>query len=73
MANPLADGFLLEPNPADNSMLLRAISLTQGSPFIASPGQSFGRFTYGLEDLAIHPAATPWRSTPDTASCKCCG
>ena len=68
MANPLADGFLLEPNPADNSMLLRAISLTQGSPFIASPGQSFGRFTYGLEDLAIHPAG--YAVALDTGHCK---
>ncbi len=68
MANPLADGFLLEPSPADQSMLLREISLTQGSPFIASPGQSFGRFTYGLQDLAIHPAG--YAVALDTAHCK---
>ena len=68
MANPLADGFLLEPNPADESMLLRAISLTQGSPFIASPDQSFGRFTYGLQDLAIHPAG--YAVALDTGHCK---
>jgi hypothetical protein len=68
MANPLADGFLLEPNPADESMLLRAISLTQGSPFIASPDQSFGRFPYGLQDLAIHPAG--YAVALDTGHCK---
>jgi hypothetical protein len=68
MANPLADGFVLEPDPAGQSMMLRAISLTQGSPFIASPGQSFGRFTYGLQDLAIHPAG--YAVALDAAHCK---
>ena len=72
MANPVADGFLLEPHPAakpaDESMLLRSISLTQGAPFIDSPGQSFGRFTYGLRDLAIHPAG--YAVALDSANCK---
>ena len=67
MANPLTDGFLLEPNPADESML-RAISLVEGSPFIASPDQSFGRFTYGLQDLAIRPAG--YAVALDTGHCR---
>lgn len=56
MANPLADGFLLEPDDSGDSMLLRAISLQPGQPVIASPGQSFGRFTFPQDDLALHPA-----------------
>jgi hypothetical protein len=68
MANPLADGFLLEPDPAADVMWLRAISLTPGQSPIASPGQSFGRFTYGLQDLAIHPAG--YAVALDAAHCK---
>jgi hypothetical protein len=56
MANPLADGFLLEPDMSGAAMLLRAVSLQPGQPMIASPGQSFGRFTSPQDDLAIHPA-----------------
>ena len=58
MANPPADGCLLEPDASDpsGSMLLRAVSLQPGQPMIASPGQSFGRFTGAQDDLALHPA-----------------
>ena len=60
MASPLADGFLLEPQPAapgnTMEMLLRALSLQPGQPVIASPGYSFGRFTGPQDDLALHPA-----------------
>ena len=56
MANPVADGFLLEPDVAGKSMLLRAISLQPGQPLICSAGQSFGRFTAPQDALAIHPA-----------------
>ncbi len=55
MANPLADGFLLEPGESGDAML-RAVSLTPGQPLIASPGQAYGRFTGAQDDLAIHPA-----------------
>ena len=55
MANPLADGFLLEPQ-ASGDMLLRAVSLQPDQPLIPLTDQSFGRFTGPQEDLAIHPA-----------------
>ena len=59
MANPVADGFLLEPGPGPAGglqMLLRAVSLQPGQPLIAAPGHSFGQFTFPQDDLAIHPA-----------------
>ncbi|MGZ8803141.1 MAG: hypothetical protein ACXWZL_11160, partial [Mycobacterium sp.] len=58
MANPPADGCLLEPDPSDpsGSMLLRAVSLQPDQPMIVSPGQSFGRFTGLQDDLVLHPA-----------------
>jgi hypothetical protein len=68
MANPLADGFLLEPDLSGAAMLLRAVSLQPGQPMIASPGQSFGRFTSPQEDLAIHPAG--YAVALNTATCK---
>jgi hypothetical protein len=55
MANPVADGFLLEPQQSGD-MLLRVLSLQSGEPLVPSPGQSFGRFAGSQEDLAIHPA-----------------
>jgi hypothetical protein len=71
MANPVADGFLLEPGPGPSKglqMWLRAVSLQPGQPMIASPGQSFGRFTFPQDDLAIHPAG--YAVALNTASCK---
>ena len=68
MANPVAAGFLLEPDDAQKLMRLRAVSLTPGQPMIASPGQSFGRFTYALDDLAIHPAG--YAVALDQTNCK---
>ena len=67
MANPLADGFLLEPQTSGD-MLLRALSLQAGQPFIASPGQSFGHFAGAQDDLAIHPAG--YAVALNTATCK---
>jgi hypothetical protein len=55
MANPVADGFLLEPD-VTGAMYLRALSLQPGTPIIALPGQSLGRFTGAQDDLAVHPA-----------------
>jgi hypothetical protein len=49
-------------------MLLRAVSLEPGRPIIASPGQSFGRFTFPQDDLAIHPAG--YAVALNTATCK---
>jgi hypothetical protein len=54
--NPAADGFWLEPDANDSSMLLRALSLQPGQPFLPSRTQSFGRFQGFQDDLAIHPA-----------------
>jgi hypothetical protein len=68
MATSLADGFLLEPDDANKLMHLRAMSLTPGQPMIASAGQSFGRFTYALDDLAIHPAG--YAVALDATNCK---
>jgi hypothetical protein len=68
MANPLADGFLLEPDMSGAAMLLRAVSLQPGQPMIASPGQCFGRFTSPQDDLAIHPAG--YAVALNTATCK---
>ena len=68
MARPVGDGFLLEPDDAGKSMLLRAISLQPGQPMISSPGQSFGRFTYPQDDLAVHPAG--YAVALNTATCK---
>jgi hypothetical protein len=76
MANPLADGFLLEPDmsgaaaqpPPYPTMLLRAVSLQPGQPMIASAGQSFGRFTFPQDDLAIHPAG--YAVALNTVTCK---
>jgi hypothetical protein len=68
MANPLADGFLLEPDTSGAAMRLRALSLQPGQPMIASPGQSFGRFTSPQDDLAIHPAG--YAVALNTATCK---
>lgn len=56
MARPPADGVLLEPDLESDVMWLRAVSLTVGEPFIASPGRSFGRFLGAQDDLALHPA-----------------
>ena len=56
MAQPFADGFLLEPTTEGNVMYLRALSLDQGQPLIVSPKDSFGLFTGAQDDLAIHPA-----------------
>ncbi len=56
MANPLADGFLLEPDLSGKAMHLRGVSLAPGQPLIASPGRSFGQFTELQDDLALHPA-----------------
>jgi hypothetical protein len=61
MANPLADGFLLEPDTSGAAMLLRAVSLQPGQPMIASPGQSFGRFTFPRMTLRSIRPAMPWR------------
>ncbi|MGH2412929.1 MAG: hypothetical protein ACRDEA_04375, partial [Microcystaceae cyanobacterium] len=55
MANPIANGFLLEPS-STGGMYLRALSLDPSQPPIVSPGTSFGRFTGIQDDLAIHPA-----------------
>lgn len=68
MANPVADGFLLEPDDAGESMLLRAVSLQPGQPTISSPGHSFGRFTYPQDDLAVHPAG--YAVALSTSTCK---
>lgn len=68
MANPLAQGFLLEPHTADDTMFLRAVSLQPNQPMITSPGQSFGRFTGPQDDLAIHPAG--YAVALNTATCK---
>ncbi len=68
MTTSLADGFLLEPDDAHKVMQLRKISLTPGQPMIAAPGQSFGRFTYALDDLAIHPAG--YAVALDKTNCK---
>jgi hypothetical protein len=68
MANPLADGFLLEPDMSGAAMLLRAVSLQPGQGMIASPGQCFGRFTSPQDDLAIHPAG--YAVALNTATCK---
>jgi hypothetical protein len=67
MANPLADGFLLEPQTSGD-MLLRAVSLQPGQPMIASSEQSFGRFTGVQDDLAIHPAG--YAVALNIATCK---
>jgi len=67
MANPLADGFLLEPQTCGD-MLLRALSLQPGQPFVVSSGQSFCRFTRAQDDLAIHPAG--YAVALNTATCK---
>lgn len=56
LANPIAEGFLLEPSSTNSNMYLRALSLESGQPLIASPGSSFGCFTGAQDDLAIHPA-----------------
>jgi hypothetical protein len=56
MANPPADGFLLQPDPQDTFMHLRALSLRSGQPFLPSMTQSFGVFVGPADDLAIHPA-----------------
>ena len=56
MPSPLADGFLLEPDPKADVMWLRALSLSSGQPFIPSPGSAFGQFTGAQDDLALHPA-----------------
>ncbi|MBV9383843.1 MAG: hypothetical protein JO242_24660, partial [Streptosporangiaceae bacterium] len=72
MANPVAEGFLLEPDDLDphkaTSMLLRAISLQPGQPMTPSAGRSFGRFTYPQEDLAVHPAG--YAVALSTSTCK---
>ena len=67
MANPLADGFLLEPQQSGD-MLLRALSLQPGQPLVPSPGQSFGRFAGSQQDLAIHPAGDA--VALNSATCK---
>ena len=60
MTNPLADGFLLEPNVnpkvPSTDMYLRALSLQPNQPLVISHTTSFGRFTGVQDDLAIHPA-----------------
>jgi hypothetical protein len=70
MAQPPADGVLLEPDPASKTddMLLRKLSLQPGDPLIVSPGQSFGRFTGPQDDLALHPAGYAVALNQDT--CK---
>ena len=68
MATSLADGFLLEPDDTHMLMHLRQISLTPGQPMVPNPGQSFGRFTYALDDLAIHPAG--YAVALDKGNCK---
>jgi hypothetical protein len=68
MANPLADGFLLEPDLSGAAMRLRALSLQPGQPMIASPCQSFAQFTFPQDDLAIHPAG--YAVALNTATCK---
>jgi hypothetical protein len=68
MANPVADGFLLEPDDSGKSMLLRAVSLQPGQPMISSPGHSFGRFTFPQDDLAVHPAG--YAVALNTSTCK---
>jgi hypothetical protein len=66
-ARPLADGFLLEPQTSGD-MLLRALSLQPGQPFVTSSSESFARFT-GLQDaLAIHPAG--YAVALNAATCK---
>ena len=60
MTNPLADGFLLEPNVnpkvPSTDMYLRALSLQPNQPLVISHTTSFGRFTGVQDDLATHPA-----------------
>lgn len=56
MPNPVAEGFLLEPDAESGDMYLRALSLDAGQPMIVSPGNSFGHFTGPQDHLAIHPA-----------------
>ena len=61
MTNPLADGFLLEPNVNPNvpstDMYLRALSLQPNQqPLVISHTTSFARFNGVQDDLAIHPA-----------------
>jgi hypothetical protein len=68
LANPLADGFLLEPATGSSDMMLRALSLTPGQPMIGSPGQSFGRFASAQDDLDIHPSG--YAVALNKATCK---
>ena len=54
--NSAADGFWLEPDVENSTMLLRALSLELGQPLLPSRTQLFGRFAGFQHDLAIHPA-----------------
>jgi hypothetical protein len=56
MPSPLADGFLLEPDPSTDVMWLRALSLASSQPFVPAPADAFGQFTGAQDDLALHPA-----------------
>ena len=72
MANPLADGFLLEPNLNPNvpstDVYLRALSLQPNQPLVISHTTSFARFNGVQADLAIHPAG--YAVALNQANCK---
>jgi hypothetical protein len=73
MTNPLADGFLLEPNLNPNvpstDMYLRALSLQPNQPLLViSHTTSFARFNGVQDDLAIHPAG--YAVALNQSSCK---
>ena len=55
-ANPVADAFLLAPDPSTSTLLLQALSLRPDQPFLPTPELAFGRFAGTVDDFAIHPA-----------------